>query len=308
MFKAENRAEGGTAVEYQLKTFEMALAVTRIANIHYFEFTKQYHTFCDSHPFCELVYVDAGEISVAAEHYSGALLRNQAIIHRAGEVHSLQCGDSTAPNVIIIGFECDSAALAPFSYTPTELSAEQQRLLAEIIKEGRAVFLPPYDVPLVTDMKKRTEYPFGADQLIRLKLECFLIDLVRGLQIRDAKHTPPHTDAKIYEIHNYITENFRENITLEELCFLFNTNKTSLCRAFKAAYGDTVVNYINHLKIKEAKKLIRNDRLSMTEIADQVGFSSVHYFSRLFKQMENESPRTYMKTIKSKLENDGDRP
>ena len=44
-----------------------------------------------------------------------------------------------------------------------ELTAELEKMLAEIIKEGRTVYLPPYNIPNVRDMKKRTEYDFGAD-------------------------------------------------------------------------------------------------------------------------------------------------
>ena len=111
-------------MEFKLKRFKKVMEVTRIANIHYFEFTKEYHTFNDGHPFCELVYVDDGTISVNAENYSGNLKKNQLIIHRSGEVHSLKCSENDAPNVIIIGFECKDYELDVFSSTPAELSPE----------------------------------------------------------------------------------------------------------------------------------------------------------------------------------------
>ena len=90
-------------------------------------------------------------------------------------------------------------------------------------------------------------------------------------------------------------------MSLSELCFLFGTNKTTLCSKFRASYGETVISYINKLKIKEAKKLLRKGGYNFTEISAIVGFSSVHYFSRIFKQYENQSPTNYIKTIKSRL-------
>lgn len=90
-------------------------------------------------------------------------------------------------------------------------------------------------------------------------------------------------------------------MSLSELCFLFGTNKTTLCSKFRAVYGETVISYINKLKIKEAKKLLRKGEYNFTEISAIVGFSSVHYFSRIFKQYENQSPTSYIKTIKSRL-------
>ena len=60
-------------MEYKLKTFQIQLTVSRIANIHYFEFTHNYNTKDDRHAFCELVYVDSGSLHIRAENFSGTL-------------------------------------------------------------------------------------------------------------------------------------------------------------------------------------------------------------------------------------------
>ena len=274
-------------MEFKLKRFEKTLEVTKIANIHYFEFTKRYHTFKDKHSFRELLYVDSGFITVDSDNYSGTVNESYIIIHRADENHSLSCPDDEASNVIIIGFECDCAELDVFSNKPILLNDIQKRLLTEIIKEGRSVFLPPYDVPNQKDMKKRKDYPFGADQMIKIKMENLLIELVRSYKNVTEVKKRDIPDEKIGEICNYIDENYKEKITLAELCFLFGTIKTTLCSQFKAVNGETIIGYINKLKIKEAKRLLRNGNLNLTEISVQVGISSVHYFSRTFKQYEN---------------------
>ncbi len=289
-------------MDFKLKNFKRALSVKKIANIHYFEFTKKYHTFRDKHPFRELVYVDSGVINVNSEGYCGKLGNNNLIIHKANEEHSLVCSEETAPNVIIIGFECDSPELDTFSTHPIELTAECRKLLTEIIREGRCVFLPPYDVPNVTDMKKRKEYVFGADQMIQLKLETLFIELIR---CRTASPSVGYTsvpNAKIEEIHRYILANFRQRINLDELCFIYGTNKTTLCREFKNAYGETVISLINKLRIKEAKKLMRENDINLSQISVNSGFTSIHYFSRFFKQHEGKSPSEYIKTIKANLD------
>ena len=289
-------------MEFKLKRFEKRIEVSRIANIHYFEFTKQYQTFKDNHAFREMVYVDNGEIIVQSENFVGRLVTNQLIIHRSGETHSLTCTEGNAPNVIIIGFECKASELDDFAKEPITLDAEQQKLLTEIIKEGRTVFKAPYDIPNLKDMKKRKDYPFGADQMIKLKMEMLFIELIRGKETALKSGGQEIADTKTHEIYSYIKKNYKEKISLNELCFLFGTNKTTLCSSFKNAYGDTVVGYINRLKIKEAKKLMREKDYNLTEISQVLGFSSVHYFSRLFKKMEKISPSEYIGTIKSRLE------
>lgn len=288
-------------MEYKLKKFERVIDVSKIANIHYFEFTKQFHTLKDKHAFRELIYVDSGYIEVKADHYEGNLNKGEVIIHRENETHSLSCPLDIAPNVIIIGFSCACERLDDFSKHPTPLTPELQRLLTDVIKEGRSVFLPPYDVPNFRDMKKRSDYPFGADQMIQLKLEAFLIELVRTSDFSLQKSSSAKAGSKMQEVHRYIEENFREHIRLDELCFLYGTNKTTLCASFKEEYGTTVLGYINHLKIKESKRLLREGNFNLTQIASMVGFSSLHYFSRIFKQYENQSPSEYIRSIKSKL-------
>ncbi len=290
-------------MEFQLKSFDLPLEVLRIANIHYFEFTGQYHTSGDFHNFCELLYVDKGEITVTAENYTGALADNQLIIHRPNEIHSLACPTNIAPNVIIIGFECFSEALMPFSKVPFTLTADQKKMLAEIMKEGMSVYAPPYDMPNLLDMKKRESYPFGADQMIKLRLESFLISLVRSLQKPDTSKTSSSKDgSKFPEVERYIAEHFREKILLDNICFLFGTNKTTLCQSFKQEHGMTIPDYCNNLKVREAKILLREGTLSVTEIAEKLGFNSIHYFCRLFKQKTGQSPKKYAQSIRSKLD------
>ena len=288
-------------MEFKLKKFKKALEVSRIANIHYFEFTKKYHTFKDKHKFRELLYVDSGFVMVEGENYSGVVKENHAIIHREDEVHSLTCPEDDAPNVIIIGFECFCEDLDAFSFAPVKLNDVQKRLLTEIVLEGRSVFQPPYDIPNQKDMKKNSDYPFDADQMIKIKMEALLIEFVRGLKSTIGIATEEITDEKFSEITKYINENYKEKIRLSELCFLFGTNKTTLCNRFKAYTGETMVSYINKLRIKKAKKLMRSGSNNLTEISVAVGFSSVHYFSRIFKQYEGKSPANYIKTIKSRL-------
>lgn len=290
-------------MEFKLKTFETPVDVSGIAYIHYFEFTGQYRTKDGFHNFCELLYVDNGVVKVHSAGYSGVVNNGQIIIHRPNEVHSLECINDAAPNVIIIGFKCEAEELEPFSKQPLILSTEQQRMLAEIMKEGMNVYAPPFDLPNTTDMKKRTDFQFGADQMLKIRLEMLLISLVRdGIIQKSMLKGDGTADGKMSEIRNYLDEHYREKIQLDNLCFLFGTNKTTLCQSFKRIYQTTVLEYINGLRIKEAKRLLRECELSITQISEKLGFSSIHYFCRLFKKVTGQTPKEYIKTVKAKLE------
>ena len=288
-------------MEYILNELETSVSVSKIANLHYFEFTNQYHTKKDTHAFRELIYVDSGHIYTEGENYSGILKTNQLIIHKPNEIHSLTCPDDIAPSVIIIGFESDCPLLDEFSQSPCDLSLDQQKILTEIVKEGRTVFMPPYDVPNLKKMKRQEFSPFGSAQMIKVLLETLFIKLIRNKKMPDTAIAESASDIKTFEVYDYINNNFTQHIKLDELCFLFGTNKTTLCASFKKQYGQTIIDYINTRRIKEAKRLMREGKYNLTQIAEMTGFNSIHYFSRMFKEVEHRSPSVYINTIKAKL-------
>lgn len=281
-------------MEFKLQELETSLAVSRIANVHYFEFTSQYQTTDDSHNFCELLYVDNGSLCVYADNYSGILSSNQLIIHRANELHSLKCNENINPHIIIIGFECDAKELEPFSKSPATLQPTHRKMLAGIMNEGMNLFAPPYNIPNTLEMKKRPDTPFGTGQMLKISLETFLITLIRDQELLHSDNVEEiHCDNTLSDICNYIAEHYTEKILLDNICFLFGINKTSLCQSFKQEYGITILNYIDQLKIKEAKRLLQAKRLSVLEISERLGFNSVHYFCRYFKKHTGLSPKHF---------------
>jgi len=108
----------------------------------------------------------------------------------------------------------------------------------------------------------------------------------------------------IYEIQTYIKNNYEQKFSIKELCFLFGTNKTTLCALFKKHLNCTIVDYINCLKIYKAKIRMREGKENFTQISESLNFSSIHYFSKVFKQHEKLTPSQYIRTIKSKFNDD----
>ena len=150
-------------MNYVAKKLCDSLSVSGIVNLHFFEFSKDFSTEGERHPFYELIFINSGKMHVSSEDYTGYLNKHEMIIHRSNSEHSLQCDSDGTLAVIIIGFESDSEVLDIFSKEPLLLSDNLIKKLAEIIKEGRNVFLPPFNTP-VYDMKKRKkqlEQPWG---------------------------------------------------------------------------------------------------------------------------------------------------
>ena len=285
-------------MEFKLKTLNDTVTVNKIANVHFFEFQSDFYTGTDSHPFAELVYVSSGALKISSEGFNGILEKGEAVLHAAGEKHALSCVKGAAPTVIILGFACDN--MPPF-ITDKKLSAdaEEKSLLAEIVKEGRNVFSPPYDVPTY-DMRKKKTAPFGAEQKLKNGIESLVIKIARKLCENDDGKRSAVGDFDATEIVRYVEENFKEKITIDELSFLFGTNRSSLCKAFKRTTGKSVNDYVSEKKLSEAKRLLSETSDTVTEIAETLNFSGIHYFTAFFKKNEGLSPVEYRSNYKNK--------
>ncbi|SDD40901.1 two-component system, response regulator YesN [Paenibacillus sp. UNCCL117] len=95
----------------------------------------------------------------------------------------------------------------------------------------------------------------------------------------------------------YIKENFKEEITLTEMAALTNFSVSHFSTLFKKHTGSSLVNYVNGIKIEEAKKLLLSTSYSVSEITEIVGFSTTPYFSRVFKTTVGLSPLEYRKRM-----------
>ena len=281
-------------MEYVSKKLNDTITVTGIVNLHFFEFDNDFSTVGEEHPFYELVFVNSGKLEVDSTDYAGTLGKNQMIIHRENTRHSLCCPPESATSVIIIGFECSSTLIDRFSYEPTELDATAIRRLAEIVKEGRGVFKPPYNVP-VYDMKKKRHQVIGSEQMLRILLEYFLIRLVRGHTSAESAEVGVERTLIVSEMIQYLSDNYRERITIDELAFIFRTNRATLCKEFKRATGKTIGEFINERKFEAAKRRILESEETFTSISEYLNFESIHYFTRFFKKMSGVSPSEFRK-------------
>ena len=285
-------------MNFNLIKIKDVLEIPEIANVHFFEFEKNYSTIEDSHPFCELVFSYAGTLGIVSENYTGKLRKGELLIHRAGERHALKSHKNKKTTVVIIGFKCHCEYLNVFSERPIKLSEREIKELARIVREGRNVFAPPYDVPLY-DMKKKENQIWGSEQLLRSLLENFLVELVRNHAIRAEKSDDGVVlDFKCEEIVAYVDAHFAEKLVLDDLAFLFNTNRSAFCKSFKAFTGKTLVNYIADKKLEAFISLLSKTNLSLAEIASELGFESTAYLCRFFKKYTGKTPKEYKREIK----------
>ena len=97
----------------------------------------------------------------------------------------------------------------------------------------------------------------------------------------------------------YINNNIFSDINIDEICAAVHMSKYHFCRQFKKHTGMTVMNYILNTRIVLAKHMLTNAKVSVTEVSESCGFSSVSYFSSAFKNSTGLTPREFRKNYTS---------
>ncbi len=96
-------------------------------------------------------------------------------------------------------------------------------------------------------------------------------------------------------VHNYIAEHFEEKNDLDSLSALVDVNKYHLAHTFKELYGYPINIYQQECRIREASRLLRETKLTITEICYKVGFNTLCHFTNLFREHMGMTPRAYRK-------------
>lgn len=106
--------------------------------------------------------------------------------------------------------------------------------------------------------------------------------------------TSPESTLRILNpVFEFLNKNFRENISVSELAAAASYNKDYFSRIFRKATGLTITEYINKLRLAEARYLLLNTEKSVTEISLEAGFGSPAYFFKLFSKRYSMSPQKY---------------
>ena len=171
-----------------------------------------------------------------------------------------------------------------------------------LIREGRETFILPFNNPELRELKPSDTPPFGGQQIIRTTLEQLLIMLIRTQEQRSkAPIIFPDKESMDNHLVNAVLDILKDNIygtiTVEEICSKLNYSKTYISKIFNKNCHCTIVEFYTDLKIKEAKKLIRENAYTFTEISNMLCFNNPHYFSRVFKKKTNMTPREYLNSV-----------
>ncbi len=292
---------------YQMITLKEDFKIKKIVTVHYFEYTKDFSFDGEEHNFWELVYVDKGVIDITADDRMYQLRQGEMTFHKPGEFHALKANGRIAPNLVIISFDCHARAVRFFADKILKIRGEQKEYLSTIVKEAGRAFSSPLSDPYLEVLERSQKPVFGAEQLIKTSLEMLLISLYRSNFLKPETEKPlsvlkDRLDKNIVDdMIEYMNENINYRLEFPDFVKLVNISPTRLKAIFKQKTGMGVIQYFRFLKISRAKLYIRENDYNFTQIAQMLGYDSIHKFSRQFRAVEGMSPREYARSVKINL-------
>ena len=287
----------GVATDYSFVPLSPAIRIDRIYTVHYFEYMNDFSFPGERHDFWEFLCVDKGEAVVTAGERRFTLKKDEIVFHQPNEFHAVQSNGEIAPNLVVVSFSCDCPAMDFFRSKTLRIGEAERSLIASILSEAERSFSTPLDDPYTKKMELSADAPFGSLQMIQLYLEQLLIRLIRQ------KETPVshrgRADGDVYErLLSYLENHLTCQLSIEQICRDNMIGRSQMQKLFRERSGYGIIDYFSRMKIDAAKQLISSQRLNFTQIADMLGYTSVHYFSRQFKKVTGMTPSEYSVSIK----------
>ena len=246
------------------------------------------------HEDVELLTVKSGRMAYSVNGHIVTLNEGDIIFVNSNQIHySLTLDNTTATYVIFIvnpsilnsSVAVEMQALQPILNNPN-LSYLRFRLLNKNTKDIRNIMLS------LPDIKRN---PFQVTKKLFEIWEIILDQSKTYGMIDENVETNLHTKA-FKAMMYYIQQNYKEPITLDNICSSGNISKSLCNKVFHTYVGDSPVNYLLNFRIRKVAELLRTTSLNMSEIASLTGFNGTSYMSEVFKKSFKMSPRNYRKT------------
>lgn len=267
-------------------TYERIVPSIHINEIYayYYQVRNANYDFSgEAHPLWELTFIDNGELETSVDSNVFKLGNFDIILYAPNQYHTQTTSNSKSCSYLTIMFdmECDHPEL--ISNRVFNANRDIHAALNHFIKVSENQIF--YDTDLMLCY------------LNELIVKLFQYDFLLSTPIANTPMQQKFENELLNEIIVYINENIYTALTIEELCHEFSISRSSLQMLFKNNLNIAPKQYISDLKLNKSKVLIKESIYTISEISNKLGFASIHYFSRKFKQQFGITPSDYAKTI-----------
>ena len=244
----------------------------------------------ESHDFPEIFYVREGSFAMHVGDNVYSLSAGEMIMYAPLDTHYGEGGNATAS---IISFRADMSLMPNIYNRVISLSDEQRAMLETVIDEGVLCYEHRAPGSSVGGMVIRDGVSGYQLQKLKRDLELFLLDVYRALDIASSEDPTGKQTARREQFLGalaYMRERLGEELTVEDIARGASMSVSKLKMLFREYSGGGVIDKFIDMKIERSKDLIRMGVYTIGEVAEALGFSSLHYFSRTFKARVGVSP------------------
>jgi len=259
--------------------------VKKIHTLFYQEKEKGFIFKGEKHDFWEFTYVDRGNLYNIVDEKGYMLTQGEAMFYGKGQYHIQWSDAEESICFVTITFDMDFEEASFLTDRKFALDFEMRELISKIIQESG-------------------NNSYYSDDLVLCYLKELIIKLVRSEKFENTINRQ-ETQVK-FKIENsivakcieYIQNNISRKLSVSDIAKSIPISQSYLSTIFKKHMDMTLVDYMNNYRLEKSKEMIRKGEYNITQIADFLGYASVHYFSTQFKLKYGISPRSYAKSVK----------
>ena len=238
----------------------------------------------ESHPMTELTYVTKGALHTVADGHDLLLQEGELTVFGPNQWHMHYADIDVATRYVAITFDLEGTDLSALLNRKKAASQQATVLLQQLMRE-----------------QEKTD-AYSADMIISL-LRLLLLILLREQSSPESSElhtaTVRHSENKIIrQAQQYICTHVREKLTVPKVAQQVDVSPSYLTALFHKNLQISPGEYIRRVKLQQSKQMIRENNLNFTEIAAELQYSTVHHFSRQFKEKFGITPTEYAKSVR----------
>ncbi len=284
-------------IHFQKFPLEQILQIRKITSADYLIDTANYETPPHQHDAWEFVLCLEGSVLTMQGKIQNLLEENCFILHPPKRPHCLKIGPEGA-SLFVLSFVCSSDYLKLLQNRKIHISKNQRSQAMIIVHELRSAFDLENGQLLLANFHRSSSAPLGCEQLITGCTEGLLISLLRTVTGESQKEWDSAALNRALEsritqdVCRYISEHLGEHLSLDVIARALHYSRSYITEEFRAGMGISINRYIAERRISEAKKQLEQG-VPIARIAEALGYSSVQYFSKCFKDTTGMPPAQY---------------
>lgn len=283
LYSEEKPEQLGTRSSQSLRV-DRQLHVDGIYTFFYQEKEQGFLFPGESHPMPELTYVDQGELHSVVDGQDLLLKQGDLVIYGPNQWHMQYADIGVAPRFVTISFDMEGADLSPLLNRKFNAPQQAAGLLQSMLREQ--------------DRLDR----FSTDIIVS-QLTLLLLLLLResvqpsGTKVLSSNVVQSENEI-IRQAQQYVAAHIREKLSVPMVAQQVDVSPSYLTVLFHKNLQLSPGEYIRRIKLQESKQMIRENNLNFTQIAAALQYSTVHHFSRQFKDKFGITPTEYAKSVR----------